>query len=364
MENMRFKIINTLKRDKLPVIIYGTGKFAISIAEYLTDHNVSIWCFGESAEYYRPDKKTVQVRGKDYEIISNEKIINLNKKCNILLGMIDYRKINELNSIVPLGTKVFYLDVYPSHIIDETFIQNNYNRMKSVHDMLEDEKSRKVMSCFYGARLTGDVRELCEYYDEKEYSYDWKLLGLTGQDIVIDAGAYVGDTIDEMQKFCGGNLKRVFAFEPDDKNYKELLTNVEKKQYVRCVKAGLWNKSGSLKFDNSGTLAAKISDEGGGGDVRVLSVDDLVKTDEKYSHVTIIKMDVEGSELNALRGCEHYITDQMPKLAICVYHKNEDLLDIVEYLLALMVKSKRKYRFYLRQHSSSVEETVLYALPS
>ncbi len=68
-------------------------------------------------------------------------------------------------------------------------------------------------------------------------------------------------------------------------------------------------------------------------------------------------MDVEGAELKSLIGAKNTIIKNKPRLAICVYHKPEDICEIPEYILSLVPE----YKFYLRHYSSINWETVLYA---
>jgi hypothetical protein len=70
-------------------------------------------------------------------------------------------------------------------------------------------------------------------------------------------------------------------------------------------------------------------------------------------------MDVEGSELNALKGAERVIKENEPILAICVYHKIEDFVEISDFILSVIPN----YKLYLRHHNISGTETVLYAVP-
>ena len=74
--------------------------------------------------------------------------------------------------------------------------------------------------------------------------------------------------------------------------------------------------------------------------------------------ITFIKMDIEGSEIPALRGAKEIIETQKPKLAICVYHKPEDIWEIPELILDYVPE----YRLYLRHYSITYTETVLYAI--
>lgn len=68
-------------------------------------------------------------------------------------------------------------------------------------------------------------------------------------------------------------------------------------------------------------------------------------------------MDIEGAELEALYGAKTLIKTWNPDLAIAVYHKPEHLWEIALYLSTLVPK----YKFYLRNYTGGVAETILYA---
>ena len=80
------------------------------------------------------------------------------------------------------------------------------------------------------------------------------------------------------------------------------------------------------------------------------------------SRVSVVKMDIEGSELDALKGACGIIRSQHPKLAVCVYHKQEDLFAIIQYIHSFDTE-QHSYKYYLRHHSDQITETVLYAVP-
>ena len=73
---------------------------------------------------------------------------------------------------------------------------------------------------------------------------------------------------------------------------------------------------------------------------------------------TFIKMDIEGAELEALRGAQNIIKSNKPKLAICIYHSDQDMIDIIEYIHKL----QPDYKIYLRHHSLYEAETVIYCI--
>jgi hypothetical protein len=87
--------------------------------------------------------------------------------------------------------------------------------------------------------------------------------------------------------------------------------------------------------------------------IDVDSIDNIVK-----DKVSFIKMDIEGAELEALRGAKNTILKYKPKLAISVYHKQDDLINIPQYILQL----NEKYKLYLRHYGESTDETILYAV--
>ena len=74
----------------------------------------------------------------------------------------------------------------------------------------------------------------------------------------------------------------------------------------------------------------------------------------------MIKMDIEGSELEALKGSKKVIQRDKPRLAICIYHKPEDMTEIPLYIKELVPE----YKLYIRHHSNAGTETVLYAVMS
>lgn len=86
----------------------------------------------------------------------------------------------------------------------------------------------------------------------------------------------------------------------------------------------------------------------------------IVRIDDELADETIslIKMDIEGYELAAIRGCENLIKKYKPDLAICVYHRVFDMWEIP----SLIKRYVPDYQFYLRHHSNTQVETVLYAV--
>lgn len=201
-----------------------------------------------------------------------------------------------------------------------------------------------------------DVRTIYgEQYFEKDI-----IRAHSENEVFIDAGCFnLMDTlrfIDSYPKF-----KKVYAFEPDVSNYKECIKRKEElyddSAKIEILNKGLWSRVGKLSFDGGQTSASIIS-EYGEETIDVTSIDSFLEG--KKETVTFIKMDIEGAELEALKGAKDTIMRDKPDLAICIYHKDEDIVEIPKYILEL----NPDYKLYIRHYSWAMWETVLYAVNS
>ena len=103
-------------------------------------------------------------------------------------------------------------------------------------------------------------------------------------------------------------------------------------------------------------MGASVAFRGENGKtIDITSIDKFV-SDNKIEHVDFIKIDIEGAELSALKGAAETIKKFKPKLAICVYHKGKDIVEIPEYLISILPE----YNFYLKHNTDGVYEIVLY----
>lgn len=169
-----------------------------------------------------------------------------------------------------------------------------------------------------------------------------------------DVGALNGFTTQYfLDHFEGGHA---YVFEPNPKQFEATKERLRQYPQAELFPYGVYDKNTALRFDpmeSGGEEGAKIA-EAGAVEIEVRRLDTLLK-DRK---VTFIKMDIEGSELAALRGAEQIIRQQRPKLAVCVYHKPEDIWEIPELILYY----HPDYKLYIRHYSLNASETVLYAV--
>lgn len=173
------------------------------------------------------------------------------------------------------------------------------------------------------------------------------------KEIFVDGGCYDGSTSVHFWEWCHGNGE-VYAFEPDKKNYMKCKQKFESHAIpYNLFNNGLWNENSILKFNETANMSSAILEEGNSL-IEVVSLDSVMKDIVP----TFIKMDIEGTELNALRGAKNIIESRKPKLAICVYHKDEDIIEVPNLILQL----NEEYTLYLRHYSLVNYETVLYAI--
>jgi FkbM family methyltransferase len=178
----------------------------------------------------------------------------------------------------------------------------------------------------------------------------------------IDAGCFNGYTTTCFFQWLLNNAScnqksfgRSIAFELNPINYDVCKNKLASYNNVKVVNKGLWHKEEILKFCNA-KAGSKITSDGE-GIIGTVSLDEYLK-DEKEP-VTFIKMDIEGAELNALKGAERIIKEQKPKLAISIYHKPEDVWEIPNLLIDFVPD----YKFYIRHYDFNDFETILYGLP-
>ncbi len=199
--------------------------------------------------------------------------------------------------------------------------------------------------------------------DEKNiFSYKWIMdaeqyypcgvFTLHDEEIFVDAGAYDGNTVIDFAKKSGYKYNKIYAFEPDRDLFLKTQKNTLHLPNIELFERGLWDVAETMHF-TEGEGSNKISSGTGSTTIETVFLDNILT-----NGCTFIKLDIEGAELKALKGAKNIIQNYKPKLAICVYHKNEDIIDIPLYIMSLAPE----YKLYIRHHSNLAGETVLYAV--
>lgn len=203
-----------------------------------------------------------------------------------------------------------------------------------------------------------DYKEYCCIELEEEQYFDPDIIKLKENEVFVDAGVLDLGTsikfIEECEK-NGINKFKIYAFEPDDASYQKCL-DIQKKynQYdLHLYNLGLWSEEATVYFDDGKGASSQITEKNTGTSIKTVSLDGCVS-----DKVTFIKMDIEGAELEALKGSREIIRKYKPKLAICIYHKKEDLVEIPQFIKELVPD----YKLYVRHYSNTNAQTILYAV--
>jgi len=199
-----------------------------------------------------------------------------------------------------------------------------------------------------------NVGEVLDELSAVQY-FDLEYLKPAGEkEIFLDVGGFDGMTSVYFSKWSQRD-SFVYVFEPDVDNVVKCRKNLEN-HYIKykIIPKGAWSERTILKFQSVANGSSNITTTGEEA-VPVTTIDNELATEK----VTFIKMDIEGSELQALIGSEYTIINNKPKLAISIYHKPEDIWEIPDIIL----KYNPSYKLFLRHYSLTDYETVLYALP-
>jgi len=218
------------------------------------------------------------------------------------------------------------------------YLKDNADSFRKAYGMLDDEKSRKSYVNVLNFKISGQTKYLFDCHSEKNEVYE-KLIPLSEDEVIVDLGAYDGDTIREFLSAANGKYRKIYAFEPDAKNFRKLCRKTEGMSQLELFNIGAWDKKETLFFDVKGGRNSHRSDEG--IPIEFDSVDNLIR-----DRVTLLKMDIEGAELQALKGAESTIKAYRPKLYVCAYHRNEDMFALPFKIRELC----SDYRIFFRQH--------------
>ncbi|MFP3153308.1 FkbM family methyltransferase [Lachnospiraceae bacterium ZAX-1] len=196
-----------------------------------------------------------------------------------------------------------------------------------------------------------------ENLSEQYFDREIILPRLSGVESFVDGGCLDLSTSKQLMTLIGDDVK-IFAFEPD--NYSvDLIKGIISRDNlgnVQLIQAALWNENTKLSFVENDVIrgASHIEVSNVTKTVNAVTIDETVQN-EKISY---IKLDIEGAELEALHGAVKTILRDKPMLAISVYHKAIDFIDIPEFIMSV----RRDYSLYMRHYTITPAETVLYAI--
>ena len=248
--------------------------------------------------------------------------------------------------------------------IDEVILKLQKSHVLNCYDSLDDVESKETYSHIIKCRMNGEYPQE-QFISSEQYFQFQEFYQRDPNEIFIDCGAFVGDTIERYIWKKDGVFQKIIAFEPDKNNYQAMEKRIARLQEewntspnaFEIYPYGLSDKSTSLKLarysKNNGLGSKVVGDMSSEGEYcKITSIDDFIK-----GRYTFLKADIESYEYKMLLGAQKSIAKWHPLLAICIYHNAADMYDI-----PLLIKSiEPKYKMKIRHYSNFLDETVLYA---
>lgn len=246
----------------------------------------------------------------------------------------------------------------------DRFIRENKERIQKMLSVLADDDSRQIWKVVMECRKQGKLIPE-KYYSDRDQYFVKDIVHLRKNEVFVDCGAFIGDTLQHLCNFAkrqGASVSKMVAFEPDPENLDLLRRNFGGDKRVCIIPKGVSDREGILRFSPNGSAGtffdSSTGDESVDGEDFIELPVTALDLQVECSEATFIKMDIEGSELAALRGAQGIIRRNHPRLAICIYHSLEDMVGIIEYVH----EKFPEYNIYVRHHTKGKMETVMYAV--
>ena len=344
--------------DKI-IVFYGTGDGADKIALQIESLGKTISGYFVSDDFYRPNK---MFRGKEIMTFSQAEKQFGDFLCIVAFGSRLDNVIKNIESIRQL--KETYIPDMPlcgKELFDKTFFQNNHEKYNKVQKLLCDDYSRKTLDNIINFRLTGNADYL---YDCQCSDDEYKSILNKDYSAYADLGAYTGDTLKKAVSDYP-NLKIAVCMEPSEKSFGKLAeyANSLVEPDTIIVNAAAWDCNETGTFSDSGGRGSKITNNKSKSlsgaksiEVEYMPLDQVC---EIHNEKLLIKYDVEGAELRALKGSVNTIKNNDTDLEISVYHRSGDIFDIPIYVHELLPSHK----LFLRKLSGvPAWDILLYAV--
>lgn len=337
-----------LKSTELPVFIYGMGDGALKIMRVFEQYGIPLAGFFASDEF---------VRGHSFEGHLVHKLSEIEDAVKdfvvVLAFAAGYESLYE--RIHDIAQKHILLapdvPVAGDGLFTYSYYLENKDSFEAVYDLLADEKSRQTYENVLNFKISGKTKYLDECTSPEEEVYG-SLVPIVPDSVYVDLGAYNGDTVIKYAEASKGQYSHIYAFEPNAKNFRKLEKNTAHLENITAFNAGAWNFSGSIKFTkNEGRMAHASSK--GEVETPCLAVDEAVPV-----QADLIKLDVEGSEREAIEGAQKQISGGADVIS-ALYHRNEDM-----FAIPLQIhKLNPQLKIYIRhQLYIPAWETNLYAV--
>ena len=243
--------------------------------------------------------------------------------------------------------------VEPKNLVKE--IMN----IKKTYNLLSDDSSKKIFLSALDIYVSHKITRIKQ--SKHDQYFPTKLFNKKNYNNIINCGAFDGDTFKIYMGKFKNEFKKALLIEPDKKNFLKLRENTKrykinvKKQNLVSLNLALSNKKEILLFDQNKGLSSEVKKKG--ENLKEIKTDTLDNLLSKNNENWYLILDTEGHEKKILLGAKKLISNSKLNLAVSVYHRIDDLWNILIYLK----KINKKFKFYLKNYSGFSYETILYA---
>jgi len=235
----------------------------------------------------------------------------------------------------------------------------NRDAIEAASAVWADRESRDLYSALTQWFKTLDAPNMPAPLSPQE-TYFPSFLRLRQDEVFVDCGAFEGDTLRQYLQLTRGAFSSIVCIEPDPQNFerlRRLVQSLSQKERIVLLHAAITHEHGSVRFAASGNVASHTSLIGDEAE-KVIEVPG-VQLDDLSPRPTFVKMDIEGSEVSAIKSAEGLLRGGQTAWAVTLYHHLEDFWRIPLYFR----RAAPELRLFLRHYAEDYAETICYAVP-
>ena len=352
----KFPIFDFKKNKE--VILFGAARMGAIGIDLFQKNKIKVLAVCDN------DSSKTDTKMEEVPVINIKTLLTFPKATPIVITSICndeiYKQLNKLG-FKNVWSLTYFASFYSNKFYNPSWdnpidiLLSSKKELVEVFKLYEDNESRKTFLGILKHRLFLDINYINKIKRDlsKEY-FDDEVIKLSKEEVFIDGGAFDGDTIKSFIKKTKNKFEKIYSFEPDNTSFNSLNQYVKslKDKRISIAKKGLGRAKSVVSFFNEGSFGSRISNLGT-EKIRIVKLDDELLNKK----ITLIKLDIEGAEIDALNGAKNLIKRNRPKLAICVYHKPRDLWEIP----LLIKKILPEYKLNLRHYGELPYETICYA---
>lgn len=336
--------------SKNKFVVFGASACINSVVALLKEKNKEILYLVDNDK-----KKEGSVFG-GFEVKSPQILKNLDNEIAIIIASAYQKEIYLQLVEMNIKNEIFpYID----ELMYNVYIQaKDYNFDLKFLEKFSDEKSKEYVNSIINFRKSLNILDIKSFSDAKIQYIHSKINYEKIDGAIIDIGAYDGDSMKTFLKYVP-NTSKIYSIEPQSNNFEALKNTIQTLGFsnkVEALKYAIADVDDERVFidiqenlSSTAQISKNISNE---NYVLTKTLDTLFKNER----IDLIKMDIEGFEMNALLGAKEIIKNQTPTLILSAYHKNKDIYDFIDFIESL----SNEYKLFCYHHPFTHHEIEYY----